>query len=85
MQQVLFAIGAVADCSRSATINIYKLSEVTTPNEIASDQIIQDTKEIKQGEIITSVSVVTHRYKLKREVETLYEEELPQGTYKINF
>lgn len=85
LQQVLFSVGAVADCSRSDTINIYKLAEVQTPNEIASDQIIQDTKEIKQGEIVTGVSVRTHTYKLKREVETLYEENLSAGTYKINF
>lgn len=85
LQQVLFVLGAVADCSRSETINIYKLAESETPKEIASDQILQDTKEIKQGEIITGVSVKTHRYKLKREVETLYEEELAAGTYKITF
>ena len=85
LQQVLFVLGAVADCSRSESINIYKMSESETPNEIASDQIIQNTKEITQGEIITGVSVKTHRYKLKREVETLYEEDLSQGTYKINF
>ena len=85
LQQVLFVLGAVADCSRSETINIYKMSEAADPHVIEKDAVIQDTKEIKQGEIVTGVSVKTHRFKLKREVETLYEEKLSQGTYKITF
>ena len=85
LQQILFALGAVADCSRSDAINIYKLTDSATPKLIESDSILQDTKEIKQGEIVTGVSVKTHRYKLKRERETLYEEKLSQGTYKIVF
>lgn len=83
LQQVLFSLGAVADCSRSEAINIYKLEESETPKEITSSSILQKTKEIKQGEIITGISVTTHRYKLKRARETLYEEELSSGTYKI--
>lgn len=85
LQQVLFVLGAIADTSRSDSINIYKIAEAQDPNVIASDAIIQDTKEITQGEIVTGVSVKTHRYKLKRAVETLYEEELTAGTYKIIF
>ena len=85
LQQVLFSLGAVADCSRSATINIYKLAPAPTPPEIESDVVLQDTKEIKQGEIVTGVQVTTHSYKLKRETETLYEENLAQGTYRVVF
>ena len=85
LQQILFATGVVADCSRSEAINIYKLQESETPNVIEKNAIIKNTREIKQGEIITGVSVTTHRYKLKREIETIYEEELAQGTYKVIF
>jgi len=85
LQQVLFTLGAVADCSRSETLNIYKLAESETPIEIGKDKILQDSKEIKQGEIVTGVSVMVHNYSLKIETETLYEENLSAGTYRIKF
>ena len=85
LQQILFTLGAVADCSRSDAIKIYKLTEVEEPNEITKSQILQNTKEIKQTEIVTGVSVTTHSYKLKRATETIYEEDLTAGTYKVTF
>ena len=85
LQQILFVIGAIADCSRSEAINIYKLSPATTPKEIGKDAIIKGSKKITQGEIVTGASVMTHTFKLKREVETLYEESLSAGTYRVNF
>ena len=85
LQQVLFSIGAVADCSRSEKINIYKLAAAVTPTEITSDKVLKNTKEIKQGEMITGVSVKTHSYSLRIETEILYEEKLSAGTYKIRF
>lgn len=85
LQQVLFTLGAIADCSRSEQLNIYKLKPATTPKEIQSNTILKGTKKIKQGEIVTGISVTTHAYKLKREVETIYEEDLAAGTYKIIF
>lgn len=85
LQQVLFSLGAVADCSRSENINIYKLEEAETPKVIEKSSILKGTKEIKQGEIITGVSIKTHAYKLKRSRDTIYEEELSAGTYKIRF
>jgi len=85
LQQVLFVLGAVADCSRSDAIKIYKLAETEEPNEIQASQILQNTNEIKQAEIVTGVSVTTHSYKLKREQETIYEEDLAAGTYRVKF
>ena len=85
LQQILFTLGAVADCSRSDTIRIYKLTEAEEPNEITSSQILQNTKEIKQTEIVTGVSVTTHSYKLKIATDTIYEENLTAGTYKVIF
>lgn len=85
LQQILFVLGAVADCSRSDAINIYKLAPTQTPNVIEKNQIIKDTKEVKQGEIVTGISVRTHTYKEKLETEPVYEEELSQGTYTIRF
>lgn len=85
LQQVLFTIGAVADCSRSEKINIYKLSTSIEAPLINNDVILKDTKQITQGEIVTGITVTTHTYKLKRATETIYEENLAAGTYKIVF
>ena len=85
LQQLLFSIGAVADCSRSDIINIYRVNEKEEPKVITKANTLQGTTEIEQGELITGVQVVAHNYKANSTQENLYEGNVQTGTHTITF
>lgn len=85
LQQLLFSIGAVADCSRSDIIKIYRVVEEENPKVITKTNTFQGTTEIEQGELVTGVEVVSHNYKLNAEQENLYEGNVTTGTHTITF
>ena len=85
LQQLLFAVGAVANCSRSDIIKIYRINENETPNKISKANIFKGTKEIEQNEIVTGVSVISHTYLQSGEEATLFEGTLNSGTHKVIF
>jgi hypothetical protein len=85
LQQVLFVIGAVANCARSDIINIYKIEESQMPNEIGRNQIIKGTEEIEQGDRITGVLIKSHNYRQTGTEITLFDGQLPKGTHKLIF
>lgn len=85
LQQVLFTIGAIANCARTDIIKIEEVEESETPNQISSNNVFKGTKEIEQGEIITGVLLQAHRYSTSSEQKKLFEGSLPAGTHKIVF
>lgn len=85
LQQALFAIGAVADCSRSEKIKIYKVQNVEENNVIEKTNIEQASKSIEQNELVTGVEIVAHNYKNGTELEKVYEGIVDIGQTKILF
>lgn len=85
LQQAVFAVGAVADCSRSSKINIYTIKEYENNTIIEKTNIFQGTKKIEQNELVTGVSIMAHNYTKSNEVEEVYKGELEAGETRIQF
>lgn len=85
LQQALFAIGAVADCSRSHKIKIYTIEDQEENNIIEKANIEQGSKRIEQNELVTGVSITSHNYKKSEELEELVKQEMEIGNNKILF
>lgn len=85
LQQAIFAIGAVADCSRSEKIKIYKVEDSEENNVIETTNIKQSSKSIEQNELVTGVEIVAHNYKNGTELEKVYEGTVDVGETKILF
>ncbi len=85
LQQVIFAVGAVANSSRSDKIKIYTVKESDVANQISKSNILKGTKEIEQGELVTGVSVTAHNYTETNEEVSLFDGMLEAGTHQIVF
>jgi len=83
LQQVVFAVGAVADDSRGDTIKIYSIKNIDDNNLV--EDIIQATRTVEQNDIVTAVEVVSHNYVLKGHLEEITKQELEAGDNKILF
>ncbi len=86
LQQVLFVIGAVADCSRSEKIKIYSVYDnEETENIIKKDNKFEKTTKIDQNELVTGVSIIVHNYIKSNEYEEIYTGSLSSGKTTIQF
>lgn len=85
LQQAVFAVGAVADCSRSSKIKIYTVKDQVENAVIERTNVFQDTKKLEQNELVTGVSIVAHNFTLGNEIEKLYDGTLDKGETKILF
>lgn len=85
LQQVIFAVGAVVDCSRSDKIKIYTVEDLEENSIIEKANIFQGTRKIEQNELVTGVAVVAHTYAEGEELEELAKQELDAGDNKILF
>ena len=88
LQQVIFAISAVADCSRSDKVKIYTVEDVENVEDrkiIDKGNRFQGSLEIEQNEIVTGVSVVAHNYTKTTASSKLYEGTLDAGETTIKF
>ena len=84
LQQVCFAIRAVADCSRSDKIKIYRIS--TTPEaRINQNRVFMDGSAVKMKETISDISITTHKYTKDSESSTVFEGNLSAGINEIEF
>ena len=88
LQQVIFAISAVADCSRSDKVKIYTVEDVEKVEDrkvIDKGNRFQGSLEIEQNEIVTGVSVVAHNFTKTTTSQKLYEGILDVGKTTIKF
>ena len=85
LQQVLFTIGAIANCSRTDIIELYNVSQSQSPSSISRSSIFKGTDKIEQGDVITGVLLQAHNYSQSNEQKTLFEGQLPSGSHKIQF
>lgn len=83
LQQVVFACGAVADCSRSDKVKIYQ------PDRYVSRYIPMSRKfmnsKITLDEYITAVSITCRKYSVEQEASEILDEYLQPGTHRIEF
>lgn len=83
LQQVVFAAGAVADCSRSSAVRIYK------PGRYAGKTIGLDRKfrgaKVKLDEYISGVSISYRQYTLSAEKEEAGTVQLIPGENRVEF
>ena len=85
LQQALFSIGAVADCSRSHKIKIYTIEDLEENNIIEKTNIEQGSKKIEQNELVTGISIISHNYTKGEELQELVKQEMEIGNNKILF
>ena len=81
LQRVIFASGGIIDCSRSEKIEIKRLDN-TIKSNLNNDKLVSISE--KTESITTQINLIEHRYKLKTEMDTLYEETL-NGDLLVNF
>ena len=83
LQQVLFACGAVADCSRTGGIDIYM------PDRHADSAVGPDRKftgtTIEVDDYVSGVAITYNQYILSDEVQEIYKDVLPKGSTLIEF
>ncbi len=84
LQQVVFACGAVADCSRSDWVKIYR-SDRYVSHTIGIDRRFHGTTKVSLDDYVSSVSVAYNRYVLKTEGEQISDSVLPVGKTRIEF
>lgn len=74
LQQICFALGAICKVNRYGKIYIYRLEDADTVELIGHDkkQYANDNEQVKYS----SVSVTEYSYKIKAELETLFEGEV---------
>lgn len=83
LQQVVFAIRAVVDCSRSDKIKIYRQSRNVT-YRVKRDRIfIGGNIQVKN--YISDVEITTHHYELKEEETKIFDGTLQEGLNEITF
>lgn len=85
LQQLVFAIGAIADCSRSDKIKIYTIVDKEDNNTIEQTNIFQGTKKVEQNEIVTEVAVTAHNYIKGSDAEEVFKGVLDKGDNRILF
>lgn len=85
LQFVLFTVGALANCSRSDKINIYTIDSETEPIVITKENTLKGTRKIEQGQIVTGVSVIAHKYRTGSISQVLFEGVVESGTHLITF
>ncbi len=83
LQQVCFAMCAVADCSRSDLINIRTLSSNVNSEVPLSRKVTGHTQE--QSTLVTDVEIYTHHYTKSDSVTELFNEKRTAGEYTIQF
>ncbi len=83
LQQVVFACGAMADCSRSSWIRINKQDRYVS-RTIGLDRKFQGTK-ITLDDYISSVSVSFKEYILAEKITQISKSILPAGNNRIEF
>lgn len=85
LQQVLFATGAIADCSRSDKIKIYAIKNSEINKVIERTNVLQGSKKIEQNELVTGVEILSHNYIQGTEIEELIKQDLDVGYNKVLF
>lgn len=85
LQQVVFAIGAIADDSRSAKIKIYTIVDEEDNNTIEQTNIFQNTRKVEQNEIVTEVAVTAHNYVQGGESAEVFKGILSIGKNRVLF
>ena len=85
LQQLVFAVGAVVDCSRSDKIKIYTIVDREDNNTIEQTNIFQGTKKVEQNEIVTEVAVTAHNYVKGTEIDEVFKGTLSEGNNRVLF
>lgn len=82
LQQVIFCIGAVADCARSETINIYVPSKLIAYN--VSDENNLEYEQIQKNDMISDVSIMQCILSKGSENVSVFSGYLEAGSYTIS-
>lgn len=84
LQQVCFACGAVADDSRSDTINVYKPDRYVK-STVGTDRKFNGNTKVSLEKYISGVNIEIKNYALEEKTSDIYKKTLPAGDTKITF
>ena len=82
LKTVCFAIGALADDSRSDTVKVYKPTRYVS-SQIGPNRKISGKTSLELDEYISGISIEFNTYTLGTEEQELYNDELPTGISTI--
>lgn len=84
LQQIVFAMRAVADCSRGRKIRIYRVN-TAYDSKINYNRQFASGSTLKEREFVSTVEITTHRYSLTNEEKKLFEGNIKAGITEILF
>lgn len=84
LKMVCFAIGALADDSRSDIIRVYKPTRYVT-EEVGPDRKIYGTTSIELDDYVSGVSIESATYLLQSDAQNIYDDDLPAGVSTVEF
>lgn len=84
LKMVCFAIGALADDSRSDTVRIYKPTRYVV-SEVGPSRKMQGQTKMELDEYVNGVSITSANYTLQSDSQNIYDDNLPAGTSVIDF
>jgi len=86
LQQICFAAGAVASCSRSDKVIITPINlPYRTFDMRVSDPQKLSSQPIELLKVVTSIELVSHNYTVGTEIRTIFDKYLEAGQHKIIF
>lgn len=83
LQQVVFACGAVADCTRTGGIRIH-MPDRSADSTIGTDRKFVGTT-IELDDYVSGVAITYNKYKLAIESQEIYKDNLPAGDTLLEF
>lgn len=84
MQKVLFAIGAVADCSRTSTVKIYKPDRYLKYT-VSPERKFMGKTTVSMDSYVSGISLSYSQYVLQSEYSQIFSGTLQKGDTKISF
>lgn len=85
LQQICFAIGAVADCSRSDTIRIYKPDRHVS-YDVGTDRKFNGQTQISLDEYVSGIMIKYNMYNLDSNISEIYKDTmLSKGENELTF
>jgi len=87
LQDVIFAVNGIINCSRSNEIQIYKIDETQEAKTISKEELFSysELDMDKQLKPINSITLDISSYKLNNDIVELYSKEHEIGVYTVYF
>lgn len=84
LQQVVFALRAVADCSRTNLIRIYRQNKAADI-KLKYDRIFVSGEMVEELEYVSGIAITAHKFELSSSTSTVFDGALNKGISEVTF